>query len=146
MNNELVEYPSWWKRNWKWALPTGGCLIIVIVAASFLGYGVYKVADKLSEETSVFAFIDVIQNVQKSPEINEALGKPIRFDGMEESDYDPEENRNHLELEFDIQGTKSNGVLKVIADKTPEGWTYETFTVTVEETGEIINITEKANE
>ena len=136
---------SWWKRNWKWVVPTGGCLIILIVLFSFIGYGVYQVTDKLTEQTSFFAFFDVIQEVQKSTEVKEALGTPIRFDGLQEESYDPEDSE-HLDLDFEIQGGKYNGQLRVIADKTDDGWQYSTFTITVEETGEIIDLKDPANE
>jgi hypothetical protein len=136
---------SWWKRNWKWVVPTGGCLTIIIIVIAFLSYGVYQFTDKLSEETSVFAFIGIIQKVQKSVEVREALGSPIRFDGLQDEGYDPEDS-NKLNLNFEIQGAQSDGQLRVIADKTEDGWSYTTFTVTVEETGEIIDLKDPANE
>jgi len=136
---------NWWKRNWKWALPTGGCLTIIIAFIAFVSYGVYQFTDKLSEETSVFAFIGIIQKVQKSPEVREALGTPIRFEGLEEESYDPEDS-SRLDLDFEIQGAKSDGQLRVMAHKTANGWDYSTFTITVEETGEIIDLKDQANE
>lgn len=136
---------SWWKRNWKWVVPTGGCLTIIIIVIAFLSYGVYQFTDKLSEETSVFAFIGIIQKVQKSVEVREALGSPIRFDGLQDEGYDPEDS-NKLNLNFEIQGAQSDGQLRVIADKTEDGWSYTTFTVTVEETGEIIDLKDPADE
>ena len=136
---------NWWKRNWKWVVPTGGCLTIIIIVIAFLSYGVYQFTDKLSEETSVFAFIGIIQKVQKSVEVREALGSPIRFDGLQDEGYDPEDS-NKLNLNFEIQGAQSDGQLRVIADKTEDGWSYTTFTVTVEETGEIIDLKDPADE
>ena len=136
---------SWWKRNWKWALPTGGCLTIIIIGVAFVGYGVYQVADKISNNSSLFAFIDVVQEVQKSPETREALGAPIRFDGLEDENYDPEDN-SHLDLDFEIQGAQHDGQLRVIADKAEDGWHYNIFTITVKETGEVIDLKDQANE
>lgn len=138
-------HQSWWQRNWKWALPTGGCLTILIVIFSFVGYGVYQFADKLTDETSLLAFIDVIQEVQKSPEVKEALGTPLRFDGLQEENYDPKD-RNHLDLDFKIQGRKQDGRLRVIAYKIENRWHYTTFTVIPEKTGKIIDLKEQANE
>ena len=128
---------SWWQRNWKWAAPTGGCLIIVIVMLSFLGYGVYKAVDTISGNTSVFEFVKVITEVQKNEEVAEALGKPIR---IEDDDYDPSLENDRMELEMLLEGTKDDGILKVIADKTDDGWEYSKFEVIVEDTGEIIDL------
>lgn len=138
-------HQNWWKRNWKWALPAGGCLTLIIVIIAFISYGVYQFTDKLSEETSVFAFIGIIQKVQKSPEVREALGTPIRFDGLQEEGYDPEDSTK-LDLDFEIQGAQSDGQLRVIANKTENGWDYSTFTITVEETGEVIDLKDLVNE
>ncbi|TVZ52426.1 cytochrome c oxidase assembly factor Coa1 family protein [Dokdonia sp. Hel_I_53] len=134
--------PSWWKRNWKWALPTGGCLTIIIIVLSFVGYGVYKVSSTMSEKTNVFAFMEVMLEVQKNKEIATALGKPINID---DSDYDPEENPNLMDIDMRLRGKKSNGTLKVKAAKKDDDWNYELFTITVDETGEIIDITDKMN-
>ncbi len=135
--------PSWWKRNWKWALPTGGCLTIIIIAFSLIGYGVYKVSSTLSKDNSVMTFLEVILEVQKNEEIAAALGKPI---DIKESDYDPKEIEDVMNLDIELHGNKNNGLLKVRAQKTEEGWHYELFTVTVENTGEIIDLTTKMNE
>lgn len=143
MEQEIKQ--SWWKRNWKWALPTGGCLTIIIIAIAFISYGVYQVTDKLSEGTNLFAFMGVIQEVQKSPEVRAALGTPIRFEGMEEENYDPSVS-DRLDLDFEIQGKNQNGQLRVVADKTDTGWNYSTFTITTTETGEVIDLKDQANE
>lgn len=143
MDNHIRQ--SWWKRNWKWALPTGGCLTLIIIAVAFISYGAYQIADKLSEETSVFALLGVIQEVQKSPEVKEALGTPLRFEGLEDENYKPD-NSKHLNLDFEIQGNKSDGQLRVLANKTADGWYYETFSITVEKTGEVIHLKDRANE
>lgn len=137
---------SWWKRNWKWALPTGGCLTIIIAFVAFISYGVYQVADKITEGTNVFAFMDVITEVQKSDSVIEALGTPIRFEGLEdENSYDPS-NSDRLDLDFEIQGKNQNGQLRVVAEKTDDGWNYSTFTITTTETGEVIDLKDQANE
>lgn len=144
---ENINQKSWWQRNWKWVVPAGGCLTVLIVIFSFIGYGAYKAIDTFSNDTSIFAFVDVIQEIQKSEEVGEALGKPIRFDGLKDQNaYDPEASKTHLDLDFEIQGPKSDGILRVIADKTDDGWQYSTFTITVLETNQVINLKDIANE
>ena len=139
-------HQSWWKRNWKWALPTGGCLTIIIVVISVISYGVYKATDFFSENSSLFAFVGVIQEVQQNEEVQTAIGTPIRFDDMEDDTYDPTRDQNKLDLDFEIQGQNSDATVRVIANKTEDGWHYTTFTVTVEDTGKIIDLKDQANE
>ena len=143
---EIETKQSWWKRNWKWALPTGGCLTVIIVIVAFVSYGVYQVTDKITEGTNVFAFMDVITEVQKSDAVKEALGSPIRFEGLEdENNYDPS-NSDRLDLDFEIQGKTQNGQLRVLATKTDSGWHYNTFTITTTDTGKVIDLKDEANE
>lgn len=137
---------SWWHRNWKWALPTGGCLTIIIVAIAFLSYGVYKAKDYFSENSSLFTFINVIQEVQRNDEVRESLGTPMTFDDLENENFDPSLNTDSLDLDFEIQGKDSDGTVRVIANRTDSGWSYSTFTVTVKDTGAIIDLKDEANE
>lgn len=140
MNNEIIEQPSWWKRNWKWALPTGGCLTIIIIIISFIGYGVYKVMPVFSGDSSVFAFGKVIRTVQEHPVIIETLGKPI---DLKADNYDPMSNPGVLELEMILDGSKSDGVLNVSARKVDGEWVYDVFTVTFDDTQEMLDLREK---
>lgn len=133
---------NWWNRNWKWALPTGGCLTLIICFIIFAFY----VGSKVFKNTSLLAFIEVVQEVQKSPELEEALGKPIKMDDLENSDYEPEESQDHFELSFELEGSKADGLLEVIADKEGDSWKYSKFIVTVEDTGEVIDLIESVND
>lgn len=137
MNNEIIEQPSWWKRNWKWALPTGGCLTIILVMVAFIGYGVYKVSDAFSNGTSIFAFAKVVKTVQEHPQVIETLGKPI---DIETDNYDPMIENDALDIEMILDGSKSDGVLKVKAHKVNEEWVYEIFTVTLDDTQEVLDL------
>lgn len=140
MNNEIIEQPSWWKRNWKWALPTGGCLTIIIIILSFIGYGAYKMTTLIPKDSSVFAFGKVIRTVQEHPVIIETLGKPI---DMKVDDYDPLSTPGIMELDFILEGSKSDGVLKVSARKVEDIWVYDVFTVTFDDTQEVLDLREK---
>lgn len=131
------QQPSWWKRNWKWALPTGGCLFIVLLIFISLAYGAYTISEKLSKETNVFAFVNVITKVQKNEEVSRALGKPIE---IKANGYDPKLNDGTMNLEIALEGKDRDGVLKVKATKTSSGWDYEVLNVTVIETGEMIDL------
>lgn len=132
--------PSWWKRNWKWALPTSGCLFIVVLIFISLAYGAYTIGEKLSKETNVFAFVTVITTVQKNEEVSRALGKPIE---IKAKGYDPEINDGTMHLEIELEGKNRDGILRVDATKTDDGWDYSLFEVTVTETGQIIDLKPK---
>ena len=138
--NDLEQTPSWWKRNWKWALPSGGCLTIVIIGVIVIASAAYKLGNKLSNETSVFAFIEVIRTVQGNADVGAALGKPIEITA---NDYDPEVKNGVMDLEIDLEGSKANGILRVNATKSDGTWSYSRFEVTVEETEHVIDLLPK---
>ncbi|MEP0263124.1 cytochrome c oxidase assembly factor Coa1 family protein [Dokdonia sp.] len=139
MEQEIQQ--SWWKRNWKWALPTGGCLTILIVVFSIIGFGAYKVFNELSNDTSALAFVKVVMEVQKNKEVANALGKPI---DIRDGDFDPE-MADLLDLEMQLEGKKSDGILTVKAVRIDDTWVYSVFTVTVEDTGEVIDLIRTVN-
>ena len=143
MNNEVVEQPNWWKRNWKWALPTGGCLTIIIVFISVIGYGVYKVSDAFSEGTSLFAFAKVVKTVQEDPMLIEILGKPIE---LKTDSYDPMSKPGVMDFEMILDGIKSDGVLRVSARKVNEEWVFDEFTVTFDDTQEVLDLRDQISE
>ena len=69
MEEEIKQ--SWWKRNWKWALPSGGCLTFLIVIVIFIGIAFNKV----SKRTSIVAYIHIVTELQTNEEVAEVVSK-----------------------------------------------------------------------
>ena len=130
---------SWWKRNWKWALPSGGCLTIIIIIAVFIGVAFNSV----SKKTSIVAYIKVVAELQSNTEVAQALGKPIEI--LEEG-YDPELSKDHLDAQLVLDGQKADGTLIVKADKIDGKWVYSTCIITVEGTNQVIDIKDALND
>ena len=71
MENELIPQPSWWKRNWKWVVPLGGCLtaiVLVVVLISSLYFGVTNLME--GSEPYEYAF----ELINEDEELLELLG------------------------------------------------------------------------
>jgi len=130
---------SWWKRNWKWALPSGGCLTILIIIAILIGVAFNTV----SKSTSIVAYINVVAELQANKEVAQALGKPIEI--LEEG-YDPEVSKDHLDVQMQLDGQKADGTLIVKADKIDGKWVYSMCTITVEGTNQVIDIKDALND
>src|SRR5207248_5109639 len=68
-----IHRPNWFSRNWKWALP-GGCLVVLLVgvafvaAAFFLALGMMKQSD---------AYKIAVDRAQQNQAVIDALGSPI---------------------------------------------------------------------
>lgn len=137
METEIKQ--SWWKRNWKWALPSGGCLTIIIVIAVFVGIAFNTVAEK----TSIVAYINVVRKLQSNTEIAEALGKPIE---IRDEGYDPELSKDHLDIQMELDGQKADGTLIAKAEKIDGKWVYSMCIITVEGTNQVIDLKDALND
>ena len=80
--------------------------------------------------------------VQKNKDVANALGKPI---DIRDGDFDPEA-ANSLDIEMHLDGKKSDGTLVAKAERINDAWVYSVFTVTVEDTGEVIDLIETVND
>ena len=139
MEDEIIP-ESWWKRNRKWAIPTGGCLGLVIILLGFMIYGIYSVSHKLAEETSLFARVKVVPKIYKDPKVTEALGEIIEVE--ENKNYEGEDHKNYFEIEMLVEGSMDSGVVKVIGRRVGDQWEFETFELSVNGTGEVIDLTD----
>lgn len=127
---------NWWKRNWKWALPSGGCLTILIIIAVIVGV----TFSSLSKSTSIIAFMNVITEIQTNTDVAQALGKPIE---IREETYNPEKNPDQLDIEMQLDGQKADGTLVVKAAKIDGEWIYSSCIITVKGTDQVIDLTKK---
>jgi len=134
---------SWWNRNWKWAAPVGGCLTIIIIGISLLVWVGYKAIDEISEETNVFAFIEVVSEVNRNKELREALGKPV---DVRDGDYDPESDPNSIDLDMGVYGPNGEGTLLVKGTNGEDGWIYTEAKVTIDGTNQVIDLLDELND
>ena len=79
MNNELVSQPSWWKRNWKWVVPVGGCFVLII-GAILLVASLYFGVSKVMEDSQPYEY--ALELINNDEQLLEVLGSPIEKDGM----------------------------------------------------------------
>jgi len=74
MPTELEAKGNWWRRNWKWFVPTG-CLTIVILFVAFVGSIVIIVFSAIK---STDPYKDAFAKAKMHPAVIEALGSPIK--------------------------------------------------------------------
>jgi len=130
MNNELVPQPSWWKRNWKWVVPVGGCLTVIFLIIFFIGsifYGVTTIFE--GSEPYEYAF----QKINQDEQLIELLGAPIEKVGMPQGNINYHNNEKSADMRIPIAGPKGNGMLYIIAHGEGDNWTYDEIRVTVKD-------------
>ncbi len=130
MNNELVAYPSWWKRNWKWAVPLGGCVSLIVVFIIFIGSIFYGVTTVL-EESQPYEY--ALEKINQDEEITNALGSPIEKDGMIQGSYNNNNGNKTADMKIPISGPKGSGTLFVEATGENGDWTYNVIRVEIKD-------------
>ena len=128
MNNELVPQPSWWKRNWKWALPVGGCLGIIIFAV-VLFTSIYFGVTKIMEESE--PYIAAFEIIQEDEELLQLMGSPIGRDGAVQGSINNKNGNKTAQMTIPISGPDASGTLYVDAYGRGENWKYNEITVQV---------------
>jgi hypothetical protein len=130
MNNELVAYPSWWKRNWKWAVPLGGCLSLIVIFIMVVGSVFYGVTTVL-EESQPYEF--ALETINQDKEITSVLGSPIVKDGMIQGSYTNNNGTKTADMKIPISGPNGFGILFVHATGDDDDWTYDEIRIEIKD-------------
>ncbi len=134
MNNELITQPSWWKRNWKWVVPLGGCLGMLLLFATLIGslvYGVFSVLEKATP------YEYALEKINQDEQMIAVLGTPIEKDGMIQGSVNYLNGDGKANLKIPISGPKGNGTLFVIASSIGDEWTYHEIRVEIKDNEDI---------
>lgn len=123
--------PSWWSRNWKWAVPVGclgGLVIFVsgIVLFVFLVYSGVTAAIRSSD-----AYQEGMARAQAHPELKAALGEPMESGFWVSGNINVSGPSGNANLSIPISGPKGSGTLYVVGTRSAGRWQYSTMEVEV---------------
>jgi hypothetical protein len=138
MNNELVPQPSWWKRNWKWVVPVGGCMSLIVLFVMFVGSIFYGVTTAL-EESQPYEY--ALEKINQDEVLTQQLGSPIEKDGMIQGSYNYSNGDKTADMKIPISGPNGSGTLIVQATGEDDNWTYNVIRVEIKD-NESINLLE----
>ncbi|MCF6307183.1 MAG: cytochrome c oxidase assembly factor 1 family protein [Flavobacteriaceae bacterium] len=138
---ENSKQKNWFGRNWKWSLPTFGCLSIIVgtIVTVFLLYGAIetKVTDMFKDSVP---YAVGMKNLRQNELVIEKLGEPVEPNGMFQGSINYEDDNGTADLKIPVKGPKGEATLLVIAEKNGDVWIYQTMKVTFEVDDEIINL------
>ena len=137
-NNQLVEHPSWWKRNWKWVVPVGGCLTLIIIFVVFIGTVIYGVSSAI-EGSEPYEY--ALEQINQDEKMIELLGSPIEKTGIGQSNFSWTNGKKSAEMHIPIAGPKGSATLHVKATGEGDTWNYEEIRVEINE-GENMDLLE----
>lgn len=135
--NELVSPPSWWKRNWKWALPTGGCLTILVIAIVVVVSGLYSFAEGIKSDVG---YDPVVEAVSKNQDVIEIIGEPITSKGLESFNIKINNGVRTNNITISIEGPNGDGVIHLMTLGKDKDLTYQKIEVSIEGSDQIIEI------
>ena len=130
MDDELIPQPSWWKRNWKWVVPLGGCLTGIVLVAILISSLYFGVTELMEGSEPYEHAIELINNDE---ELLELLGTPIEKTGMGQSNMNWVNGTKSAKMVIPIAGPKGSGTLYINATGKGDTWDYHEIRVEVAE-------------
>lgn len=135
--NELVKEESWWKRNWKWALPVGGCFTIIILFIALIVAGIFG-ATKFLGGTEPYQ--ESLTLAQSNEQVIELLGEPIETNGIMQGSINFSNTGGDVDIRIPIKGPQGEGIIYVVGKKEEDVWIYSEQEVRIEPNNEVINL------
>lgn len=130
---ELLPEQNWWQRNWKWAAPTGGCLVVVVLLIVFLVKLIMGVSTMFSDSEP---YQMAVKKAQESSWVTERLGEPVEPYGNAEGNLNWTNGVSTADMRIRVKGPKEEATLMVWAKKPRDEWTYTLIKIKIDETGE----------
>ena len=137
--DEYQERKGWFARNWKWVVPSGGCLLIIILIIAFAGSLFFGISSMMTDSQ---AYKDSMEAVSTNREVIAILGEPIENNGMQGGNFSYKNGVSSAEFSIPIKGPNGEATIFVIGSGVDEDWDYETMEVHIDGSGEIINLLE----
>jgi hypothetical protein len=132
----LTSRPNWWKRNWKWFVPTG-CFSLL---ALFFAFVVSIALIVFSAMKSTDVYKDALARAQANSSVVEALGSPIKEGFLVSGNTNVNGAAGEANLSIPISGPKGKGTIYVAANKSLGRWNYSGLIVEITETHQRINL------
>lgn len=142
MDNELIVEKSWWKRNWKWFLPTFLLFFLVlfgVILSSSIDGNVSDIAQAYSDNT---LYEKAIEKAKTNERVIELIGEiePIDKLAILEGNAIYSNNNNSVELSLRVKGNKGKGKMDISAYRIGKEWEYKKINIRIKEPKEEIQI------
>jgi len=141
--NEHIQQKSWFSRNWLWVVPTGGCLLIIILFVFGIGATIFGVS-KIFTGSAPYEY--AVELASKDVRVIELLGDPVETAGIMQGNISTTNDSGEVNIKIPLKGPKGKGSVTIKGDKVEGEWFYEELYVIIKETNEKINLLDKTLE
>ena len=134
---ENGDHRNWFGRNWKWVVPSGGCLILIIIIIVGAGSLFVGITSLITDSTP---YKEAMARASVNEIVLDRLGEPIESHGITSGDINFSGSSGHADIQIPIKGPKGKGLIIVASYKENDVWTYEVLKVNLPETNEEVNL------
>ncbi len=134
---EQIQQKNWFGRNWKWAVPSFGCLGIIIFAFFLAGTMITKVTGLFKDS---IPYAEGMSALKSNELVIEILGEPIEPNGMFQGNIRYSNDGGNADIKVPVKGPKGEATLLVIGEKIDGEWNYRLMEVIINESQEKINL------
>ncbi len=121
------ENKNWWSRNWKWVVPVG-CLLPLLVVGGCIA-SIFMVATTAMKSSDVYK--DALVKAQENPAVVEALGSPITAGYFTNGSINSSGPTGEAAFSIPLSGPKGKGTIQLEAKKSGGEWTYSALVVDI---------------
>jgi hypothetical protein len=119
--------PDWFTRNWKWAVPTG-CLVLVVLLGTFVG-ALFEVIEYSFQHSDVYIYS--VAQARTNPLVVGRIGQPLDVGWFATGNINISGPSGNADLAIPVHGPTGKGTIYVVAKKSAGLWQYETLQVEV---------------
>ena len=131
---------NWWKRNWKWLVPSG-CLFLLLLAAVFVA-GVLLLVISVMKQSDAYKI--AVARAKESGAVIEALGTPIGEGWMPSGSAHSLGPGGDANLAIPIHGPKGKATIYVAAIEVAGIWHFDALEVDIRATHQRIDLDTRA--
>jgi Cytochrome oxidase complex assembly protein 1 len=116
---------NWWSRNWKWVVPVG-CLVPIVLGSGvvFLVVSLVFGAIKSSD-----AYTQAVARARANDEVKAVLGEPIQTGYFVSGNISVDGSSGNADFSIPLSGPKGSATLYVTAKKAAGRWEFTTLEV-----------------
>ena len=127
---------TWLGRNWKWLLPAG-ILLLLLLLAIFVG-GILFIVETSFRHSD--CYVQALVRARADPQVVEKLGQPIEAGWTAAGSINISGSSGNADISIPISGPKGKGTLYVVAKKSAGRWEFQTLQVEINGEQERINL------
>src|SRR5687768_7450173 len=109
---------SWWSRNWKWALPVGCLLPIVLCGGGAVLFVTIILGAVTGSIKSSDAYAEGMARARANPEVVASLGEPIESGFLISGSISVNGPSGNVDVSIPISGPKGSGTLYIVGTRT----------------------------